>query len=161
MQEKFKIGPLGLPLTLSAVGTLATLLVGKKLHVGFGILWTILSVCHGWQHQQKMRADAARLVAGFSQEEREQTVLEALVDSFQVDAYLPGRIRLRSTMLAANPQWQLTVEAYVKSFTGVKKAEVNVLTGSLLILYNPEELRTKKKLAALEQAIAQKAGQRV
>ncbi|WP_255448725.1 HMA2 domain-containing protein [Selenomonas ruminis] len=78
-----------------------------------------------------------------------------------MDSYMPGRVRLRSSMLAANPQWQKSLEDYVRSFTGVKSAAINPLTGSLLITYTPEELRQKSKLARLEQKLADLAAERI
>lgn len=45
---------------------------------------------------------------------------------------------------------------YVTSFTGITKAEINVLTGSLLIEYQPKKLRSKPKLAALEDYLKNK-----
>ena len=157
MQDKFKSLPLGLPLTLASVGTVATLVAGKRFHAGFGALWTVLSLWHGWQHRKKMQADVCRIPWCKKAGDPEENTLAALVDSFQVDAYTPGRVRLRSLLLAANPQWQQPVEEYVKSFTGVKSAVVNPLTGSLLITYKPDELQKKPKLAALEKAIARLA----
>lgn len=51
---------LGVPLTVASVGTLVTLLTdNKRLHVGFGIAWTALSLLHGWQHAGKMKRDLA------------------------------------------------------------------------------------------------------
>ena len=147
--------PLGIPMTLASVGTLATLFVGKNLHAGFGVAWAAMTLWHGWQHHQKMQADAQKLIgcckAG---EDKAVEPLQALMDSFQVDAYVPGRVRLRSTLLAAYPEWAKDLEAYIRSFTGVETAVINTLTGSLLITYDAAKLRQKPKLAELEQRIA-------
>ena len=160
MQYGFKNLPLGLPMTVASVGTLATLWAGKKFHVGFGIAWAALSFLHGWQHHKKMQADACRL-AGCGKQSAEVTdPLQAIVASFQVESYLPGRVRLRSGMLADNPQWQRPLADYLKSFTGVKGAVITPLTGSLLITYDPEQFRQKPKLARLEQQLAELAAER-
>lgn len=155
MQYGFKNLPLGLPMTIASVGTLATLWAGKKFHAGFGLAWAALSFWHGWQHHKKMQADVKKLT-GCCRVEKPEAVatLGRMAASFQVDSYLPGRIRLRSRMLSANPQWQKAVEDYLMSFTGVRNAAVNPLTGSLLITYDPEKLRQKPKLARLEQKLA-------
>ena len=58
MPYGFKNLPLGLPMTVASVGTLATLFAGKKFHAGFGVVWAALSLWHGWQHHKKMQADA-------------------------------------------------------------------------------------------------------
>ena len=49
MQCDLKNLPLGLPLTVASVGTIATLWAGKNLHAGFGIAWAALTFFHGWQ----------------------------------------------------------------------------------------------------------------
>ena len=162
MQCDLKNLPLGLPLTVASVGTIATKKKKKNLHAGFGIAWAALTFFHGWQHHKKMRADACRLF-GCNTKAGEKTadMLTALRDSFQVDAYVPGRVRLRSSLLAVNPQWQQSLEEYIQSFTGVNSAAINTLTGSLLITYDVETLRQKPKLAALEQQIAELAAKRI
>ncbi len=160
MQCDLKNLPLGLPLTVASVGTIATLWAGKNLHAGFGIAWAALTFFHGWQHHKKMKADACRLFGCTSKAEKKAAEpLQELVDSFQVDAYVPGRVRLRSSLLAANPQWQQPLEEYIKSFAGVKDACINILTGSLLITYDGAKL--KPKIAALEQQLAEQAAKRI
>ena len=160
MQCNLKNLPLGLPLTVASVGTVATLWAGKNLHAGFGIAWAALTFFHGWQHHKKMKADACRLFGCKSKgEEKSAEPFRELVDSFQVDAYVPGRVRLRSSLLAAHPQWQQPLEEYIKSFTGIKEACINILTGSLLITYDRDKL--KPKLAALEQQLAQLSATRI
>ena len=61
MSKNWKNIPLGIPLTIASLGTIAALGASKRLHVGFGILWAGLSLWHGLQHCRKMRADARRL----------------------------------------------------------------------------------------------------
>ena len=110
MQNDWKNLPLGLPMTVASVGTLATLFAGKNLHAGFGVAWAALSFWHGWQHHKKMQADAGRLknccLTAKADIHAQLTPVQVLVNSFQVDSYVPGRVRLRSSLLAANPQWQ-------------------------------------------------------
>ena len=159
MQDKFKSLPLGLPLTLASIGTVATLVAGKRFHAGFGAVWTVLSLWHGWQHRKKMQADVCRIPWCKETVKPAENTLAALVDSFQVDAYVPGRVRLRSSLLAANPQWQQPLEEYIKSFAGVTDACINILTGSLLITYDGAKL--KPKIAALEQQLAEQAAKRI
>jgi len=152
--------PLGWPLTVASVGTVVTLWAGKNLHAGFGVAWAALSVLHGWQHHKKMKADAKKLTACCKiQADAVTNPLADLVDSLQVDAYVPGRVRLRSGLLAANPQWKQPLEEYIKSFTGIQDAVITPLTGSLLITYDGGKL--KPKMAALEQTVAAQAVKRI
>ena len=165
MQNDWKNLPLGLPMTVASVGTLATLFAGKNLHAGFGVVWAALSFWHGWQHHKKMQADAGRLknccLTAKADIHAQLTPVQVLVNSFQVDSYVPGRVRLRSSLLAAYPEWQQPLEEYVKSFTGVQTAAINPLTGSLLITYDIAQLRQKPKLAVLEDKIAELAAERL
>ncbi|MCR5757092.1 MAG: hypothetical protein K6F95_04215 [Selenomonas sp.] len=159
MQCDMKNLPLGWPLTVASVGTVATLWAGKNLHAGFGVAWAVLSVLHGWQHHKKMKADVKKLTGCCKkQEEAVKDTFAELVESFQVDAYVPGRVRLRSSLLAVNPQWKAFLEDYIKSFTGVKDAVITPLTGSLLIIYDGEKL--KPKMAVLEQRLAAQVANR-
>lgn len=147
--EEMKRIPLGIPLTVASLGTLASLVCGKKWHVGFGAAWTILSLLHGLQHFGKMKKDARSL---FPVGKR-SAALDTLLRSLRVASYIPGRVRLYSQAFLGNESFNRSVEEYVESFTGVKKAAINPWTGSLLIRYDPEELRERKGLAALEKRL--------
>ena len=76
--------------------------------------------------------------------------LHQLLSTLRVESFIEGRIRLHSPWFVDNPSLQKQIEEYVASFTGIKKATINPLTGSLLIEYQAEKLQTKPKLAALE-----------
>ena len=148
--------PLSLPLTGAFIGTLATLFVGKKWHLGFGILWSVLSLWHGFQHAGKMKMDAKRLL---NEEYGDNaTQLKNFAAKFNIASFVPGRLRVYHAGLVANDVLARQLEGYVGSFTGVKKATANTITGSLLIEYDPTLLRTKKVLAALEQKIGKMYG---
>ncbi len=156
MIEKWKQIPLGIPLTLAAAGTLVTLNAGKQLHAGFGILWTGLSLWHGLQHCKKLRQDTKKLtnIKLCSPAPAETgSPLERLLRTVEVSSFTEGRIRVRSPWFVENPALQKQVEEYVAAFTGVKKAVITPLTGSLLIEYQPEKLRKKPGLAQLEEQL--------
>ena len=143
--------PLSLPLTGALIGTVATLFVGKKWHAGFGILWSLLSLWHGLQHAGKMQKDAAHLWP--PAKTTDTTKLQNFVAGLKIAAFTPGRLRVYHAALIGNEDLARQLEEYLASFTGVKKATVGTLTGSLLIEYDTERLRTKKGLAALEKKI--------
>jgi hypothetical protein len=87
MACELKTLPLGLPLTVASVGTIATLGAGKNLHAGFGIAWAALTFLHGWQHHKKMQADACKLFGcGKKAEKAAVEPVQALLDSFQQPA---------------------------------------------------------------------------
>ncbi len=150
--ENMKKMPLGIPMTVASLGTVATLFAGKNLHACFGAAWAVLSIWHGWQHRNKMKNDIRKAVGIDSCSNKEAgSPWRDFLASIQVDSYTEGRIRCRSLWFVGNDSLKKQAEEYVSSFTGVKKAEVNTLTGSLLIEYKPEKLRKKPNLAALEE----------
>lgn len=58
--QKLRSLPLGLPLTVAAIGTIATIKADMRLHIGFGIAWAALSALHAWQHMGRMERDLSR-----------------------------------------------------------------------------------------------------
>jgi hypothetical protein len=52
--------------------------------------------------------------------------------------HVPGRLRIKARELKRNPQRATTVETAVRQHQGITSAEVNELTGSLLIYYDPK-----------------------
>lgn len=71
----------------------------------------------------------------------------------QVSSYIPGRIRLYSNKLIGNTELSHKVYAYVASYKEIDKVDINIVTGSILITYRPELLRSNKELAKVEQYI--------
>lgn len=140
-------------MTLASVGTVVTLFTGKKLHAGFGMAWTLLSLWHGWQHSTKMRNDVKKIVGMdfCGKNNTKEPHLADFLASIRIVSFTEGRLRCRSFWFVENGPLKKQIEEYACSFTGVKSAEANTLTGSLLIEYDPEKLRTKPNLAALEQ----------
>ena len=139
--------PLGIPLTIASLGTVAALAANKQLHACFGVLWVGLSLWHGWQHRKKLQTDAC--LSCFSPR-KPSSALDRLLSSVELRSFLEGRIRLYSPCFVNQPALQRQVEEYITSFHGIQRAEINLLTGSLLIEYRPEELRKNPKLAAIE-----------
>ena len=62
MKQALKKIPLGLPLTVSGLATIATIFAGKKAHIAFGAFWGLLSILHGLQHAGKLEHDAKELI---------------------------------------------------------------------------------------------------
>ena len=159
LKQTMQNAPLGIPLTLASVGTVVSLLAGKKLHAGFGIAWMLLSLWHGFQHRKKMQRDVGKLTelsigqTVFNTGETASPLVR-LLDSLQVLSFVEGRVRLRSPWFVNNERLKKQMEEYIASFTGITRAEINVLTGSLLIEYQPDKLRSKPRLAALENHLA-------
>ena len=80
--------------------------------------------------------------------------LDLFIRSVEISSYLPGRIRLRSGRLVGNPDLGQEVQEKLTAFREIRSVETNTLTGSILILYDPEQLRRNGELRKAEEYIA-------
>lgn len=149
--NNLKKTPLGLPLVFAAVGTIASLRAGRNTHAAFGATWTLLSLLHGWQHLGKMKKDATKILPC-----EKNSPLKNFLRGIKIVAFTEGRLRVRHDAFVGNESLARQAKEYVESFTGVTKASVNTLTGSLLVEYDPQKLRSKKGLLKLEAKISAK-----
>lgn len=76
-----------------------------------------------------------------------------IIRAVRISAYIPGRIRLYSRKLVGNAELARKIYAYVASYKEIDKVEINTVTGSVLILYRPQVLRSNAELARVEQYI--------
>jgi hypothetical protein len=53
---------------------------------------------------------------------------------------IPGRVRLKIISLRDNPELAREIRARLAGLQGIRRVEANPLTGSLLVLYDPEEI---------------------
>lgn len=82
------------------------------------------------------------------------TQLDLFVRSVEISSYLPGRIRLHSKSLIGNPTLEQKVKSQLSTFNEIQSVETSTVTGSILILYNPEQLRKNEELLKVEKYIA-------
>lgn len=160
MNKSFKRLPLGLPLTVSGLATIATIFAGQKAHIAFGAFWGLLSILHGLQHAGKLEHDAKELIgqtAHRAADKAEQISLHAFLAGTDIASYLPGRIRVYNLALAGNTKLADQVSSFVRSFSGVTDAKVALNTGSLLITYEPDEIRKNPHLANIEAFVREHA----
>lgn len=160
VNEKFKRLPLGLPLTVSGLATIATIFAGKKVHIACGAVWGALSILHGLQHAGKMKHDVTSIVgrtAKKAADKAEDISLHAFLAGTDIQSYLPGRVRVYNLALAGNEKLAKQLTDFVKSFAGIKDAVVSLPTGGMLITYEPETLRKNPHLAHVEKFIAEHA----
>lgn len=78
---------------------------------------------------------------------------DLIMRSVTISSYLPGRIRLYSKKLVGNADLGRKVYAYIASYKEIDEVDINVLTGSVLIIYRPQVLRTNRELVRLENYI--------
>jgi copper chaperone CopZ len=72
---------------------------------------------------------------------------------FRVVHILPGRVRLRFRSLKDRPAVAAALESHLGAVEGISRVEVNPLTGSLLVHYDPRRLRSPELLHALSSAL--------
>ena len=160
MKQAVKKMPLGLPLTVSGLATIATIFAGKKAHIAFGAVWGVLSILHALQHAGKLKHDAKDIIgqtAHRAADKAEQISLHAFLAGTDIASYLPGRIRVYNLALAGNARLAGQVTSFLRSFEGIEDAVVSLPTGSLLITYAPDELRRNPHLANIESFIREHA----
>ena len=68
-------------------------------------------------------------------------------------SFVPGRIRLRFKELKESPAAENAM-ARIKGTPGISRVEINPLTGSILIEYDPAVLPTEKLLETGKQELA-------
>lgn len=78
---------------------------------------------------------------------------DLIMRSVTISSYLPGRIRLYSKKLVGNADLGRKVYAYIASYKEIDEVDINVLTGSVLIIYRPQVLRTNRELVHVENYI--------
>lgn len=78
---------------------------------------------------------------------------DLIMRSVTILSYLPGRIRLYSKKLVGNADLGRKVYAYIASYKEIDEVDINVLTGSILIIYRPQVLRTNRELVRVENYI--------
>ena len=78
---------------------------------------------------------------------------DLIIRSVTISSYLPGRIRLYSKKLVGNADLGRKVYAYIASYKEIDEVDINVLTGSVLIIYRPQVLRTNRELVRVENYI--------
>lgn len=78
---------------------------------------------------------------------------DLIMRSVTISSYLPGRIRLYSKKLVSNADLGRKVYAYIASYKEIDEVDINVLTGSVLIIYRPQVLRTNRELVRVENYI--------
>jgi hypothetical protein len=71
----------------------------------------------------------------------------------QIVHFLPGRLRLKVASLKNAPGLAQKIEQELATVPGVKRAEVKVITGSLLLEYEQAALKSPATLDGLRAAV--------
>ncbi|MDF2633539.1 MAG: hypothetical protein K0R78_413 [Pelosinus sp.] len=148
-------------LVISLAGSLLTLPFNKKYHVAFGILLTLWSGIHSWQHRKSLQRNITKevwgirgLFTGCTNFFHQKTVISFLSQHVEVLHYVPGRVRLYSNQLLNNPDNARQVKEYLASVTDIHTFSVNPGTGSVLIQYSPDDVADNPLLIEVEKLVA-------
>jgi Heavy metal associated domain 2 len=67
---------------------------------------------------------------------------------------MPGRIRVKISRLKGNPVVAREIEAQLSDVQGIQRVEVNLVTGSVLVFYDPEQMAPSDSLFSLAGTFA-------
>lgn len=81
------------------------------------------------------------------------SALEVFIRSVEIASYIPGRVRLRTKKIVKNEKLAAEVKARLLAFGELDSVETSTATGSILITYRPERLRTNPELVRVEEYI--------
>lgn len=150
-----------LGLVISLAGSLLTLPLNKKYHIAFGILLTVWSGIHSWQHRKGLTNNIAKevdgmrgLFTGCANFFNQKTASSFLSQHVEVLHYVPGRVRLYSNQLLNNPGNVQQVKNYLDSVSEIHMFSVNPETGSVLIQYSPNDVAENPFLIEMEKLVA-------
>ncbi len=86
--------------------------------------------------------------------------LDFIIRSVEVANYTPGRIRLYSKHLVNNGELEKKIHDTLGGMKEIASVETNLVTGSILLKYSPEVLRTNTELVRVEEYIKTHAKRR-
>ena len=89
------------------------------------------------------------------------TKLDMIVRNVEIASYIPGRIRLYSKKLVNNDNLAREIKGELTRYAELTEVEIGLVTGSILIKYEPAILRKNAELTKAEQYIMTHAKKRV
>ena len=153
--------PLGIPLGIGMVGTVASLFVGgKKVHTVFGVAWTAISLLHAYQYRKNMQKNMEKGLGKmniFKMVGIPTSKMDWFLKSVEVGSYIPGRIRVYSKSLINNQDLKNKVATALAGYKELDKCTINTVSGSVLIEYDPAKIKANKELCEIEAYIKQRA----
>ena len=89
-----------------------------------------------------------------------QSAVDVFIRTTDIASYMPGRVRLYSKQLVGNAALERQVKEQLGALDGIEQVDTNTTTGSILIIYEPERLRTHAELRRAEEYMRQHARRR-
>lgn len=75
------------------------------------------------------------------------------IKNVKVVHFMPGRVRLRVEDLKGMPELVRKVQSALGAVPGVERVEVKTLTGSIVIEYNAQSIRSTESREALSKVL--------
>ncbi|MFP3869025.1 MAG: HMA2 domain-containing protein [Desulfobacteraceae bacterium] len=79
------------------------------------------------------------------------------VEGIKVTHAIPGRVRLKIARLKNNQDLARVIHHRLSAISGVQKVEVSTRTGSLLVLFDPQEIISLESLQTLSELLPEVA----
>ena len=89
-----------------------------------------------------------------------QSAMDVFIRTTDIASYMPGRVRLYSKQLVNNAALEAQVQAHLGALSEIEHVDTNIATGSILITYEPERLRTNPELRRVEDSMRTHARRR-
>ena len=86
--------------------------------------------------------------------------LDFFLRATEIASYMPGRVRLYSKQLVGNAALEQEVQRRLGAFAELDSVTTNTETGSILITYVPDRLRSNAELCRAEAYIEKHARRR-
>lgn len=86
--------------------------------------------------------------------EREEGAEEMAISGIRVVHAIPGRVRVKISRLKENPVLVREVQERLSDIQGIRRVEVNPITGSVLILYDRTEFESLDSLLSLAAGLS-------
>ena len=154
--------PLSVPMGLATIGTVASLwFANKRIHMLCGTVWLGISAIHTWQHCPKVKKDVAKVMGKMGIRDFfniPKNKFDLFIRSVEISSYIPGRVRLYSKALIGNQEKCDSVLNFLQGIGELDEVKVNKVSGSILIIYRPEILRTNQELIRVEEYIRTHVG---
>lgn len=80
--------------------------------------------------------------------------LDFFIRKMEISSYIPGRVRLYNKDLIGNDKLAKEVKQYLSAFGEITEISINIVSGSVLLTYDVENLRKNKELKKVEEYIA-------
>ncbi len=76
-----------------------------------------------------------------------------MANDVQIVHFIPGRVRFKAERIKRSPAFTSEVQQRLGALAGVQQVEINPLTGSVLVVYDPQVLGSSAHVKAAGEAL--------